>query len=153
MVSESGVHYCLSKMNLLRIFPGTDRSIIPLYFLHSCRSPFFGSLTRHPSFHFVGISSLSHIFPVILCSISVEVSTSALIASTGLRPGRQLSLSSGDEWLSRSLPCLVFRSLPGVLLLLVGSLVGSLVLVGQCCFMFSWAASLARLSMLVCSTV
>ena len=86
VVSELGIHpVCsLSKMTLLRTFPGTDRSIIPLQFLHSCISPFYVSFTMYPSFHSVGISSCSCILPNRSSSIYVEVSMSALIASAGI---------------------------------------------------------------------
>ena len=45
----------------------------------------------YPSFHSVGISSCSHIFPIRSCSISVEVSISALIASAGILFGPKVS--------------------------------------------------------------
>ena len=95
--------FSLSKMTLLRTFPGTDKSIIPLQFLHPCISPFFVSFTRYPSSLSVGISSCSHIFPNRSCSFCVEVSMSALIASAGFCLGRKLFLSSSDGWFSQSL--------------------------------------------------
>ena len=57
----STVSCILSRMIRQRILLGTDRSMIPLQFLHSLRLPFLGIVTNIPVFHSVGISSLSQI--------------------------------------------------------------------------------------------
>ena len=77
----------LCNIIFLRTFPGTDNSIILLQFLHSCMSPFFGIFTCYPSFHPIGISSVSSIFPIRSYSISIDVSMSALMASAGISYG------------------------------------------------------------------
>ena len=58
--SASSVVVSLSKIILFNTLPGTDSNIIPRWFLHSLRLPFFVSFIRCPPLHCSGISSSSH---------------------------------------------------------------------------------------------
>ena len=79
--SASNVVVSLSKIILFNTLPGTNSNIIPRWFLHSLRLPFFGIFIRCPSFHCSGASLLKE-----FVSIS-DVSTSAFIASGGMLSG------------------------------------------------------------------
>ena len=50
----------LWSRTLQKIFPGTDRRLIPLQLPHTERSPFFGSFTMMPFFQSSGTFSSSH---------------------------------------------------------------------------------------------
>ena len=77
----------ISRIILVKIFPGTDSNMMPLQLLQEDMSPFwspfFGSFTRCPFFHSSGTSSVSQIFISRRWSISVDVCTSAFSASGG----------------------------------------------------------------------
>ena len=72
---------------------GTDRSVIPLQFLHIPKSSFFGSFTRYPLFYSVGTFSCSQIFKNRWCNMSVVVIGSAFRASGGRLSGPGVYLS------------------------------------------------------------
>ena len=48
------------RRTLQKIFPDTDRRLMPLQLPHADRSPLFGSLTMMPLFHASGTFSSSH---------------------------------------------------------------------------------------------
>ena len=78
----------LSKMTRQRNLLVMDRSMIPLQLLKSIRSPFLGSYTMRPIFHWLGAVSVSQIF----CRISTStlgVTTSSVFiisACTWIHP-------------------------------------------------------------------
>ena len=111
----STVSCILSRMIRQRILLGTDRSMIPLQFLHSLRLPFLGIVTSIPVFHSVGISSLSHISFSTLYKTSVVAPISAFKTSDGILsiPGALPSFSFLMALLISSLdilPQLMLRS-------------------------------------------
>ena len=61
--------------------------MIPFHFLHIPKSPFFGSFTRYPFFHYVGTFSCSQIFKNRWCNIYVVNVWSAFRASGGIPSG------------------------------------------------------------------
>ena len=79
----STVSCILSRMIRQIILLSTDRSMIPLQFLHSLRLPFLGIVTCIPVFHSVGISSLSKTSFSRLYKTSVVAPTSAFKTSNG----------------------------------------------------------------------
>jgi len=103
VISEPDVHPSSVYPRLLCW--GPFRALIGA--LSLCRSHFSGSYMRHPSFHSVGISTCSHIFPIRSCNISVKVSISVLIARQEFCLGQKFSLSSCDQWRSQSLPYII----------------------------------------------
>ena len=84
--SASNVVLSSSKIILFNTLPGIDSNIIPPWFLHFLRLPFFGSFIRCPSFHSCGTSS-SHICSKSSWSISVDVFMLVLVASGGILSG------------------------------------------------------------------
>ena len=111
----STVSCILSRMIRQRILLGTDRSMIPLQFLHSLRFPFLGIVTSIPVFHSVGISSLSQISFSTLYKTSVVAPISAFKTSDGILsiPGALPSFSFLMALLISSLdilPQLMLRS-------------------------------------------
>ena len=80
----STVSFILSRMIQQNNLLGTDRSMIPLQFLHSLRLPFLGIVTTIPVFHSVGISSLSQISFSTLYKTSVVAPISALKTPYGI---------------------------------------------------------------------
>ena len=72
---------------LLEPLPGVERSIVPMSFLHSQRSPFLGIFMMWPSFQSDGTFSSSQMAFMRWWSMLVEVLMSALRASAGIPSG------------------------------------------------------------------
>ena len=111
----STVSCILPRMIRQRILLGTDRSMIPLQFLHSLSLPFLGIVTTIPVFHLVGISSLSQISFSTLYKTSVVAPISAFKTSDDILsiPGALPSFSFLMALLISSLdilPQLMLRS-------------------------------------------
>ena len=77
----------LSRMILLKTFPGTEKSVIPLQLGHSLRFPFLGNFIRCPRFQSLGISSEVQIFLKRTYNALLVMVVSIFKASGGISSG------------------------------------------------------------------
>ena len=98
---SSSTSISLCSMIRLRIFPGTDKMVIPLQLLQFAKSPFLGILTRWPS-----LQSRPGAFPFFCFWITFAISSllgfavltsstsSASVVATGIGGGGRFNNSS-----------------------------------------------------------